>query len=171
MPARCRNVACTCDGGSRRPVRPAASYHHADSAARCAPAMPAVGINGAPSLFPGWENLSGAEGILSVRLSETRDSGARASRLRPNVTAGRCSLLTRLVPVLRQADGQCERRPGGLVSAAGGITANDFIYSGVRPACAPLPALGVRTRTVGDFFGGRSVHREGGGRCSANDFQ
>jgi hypothetical protein len=77
---------------------PAPPYHHANSAARCAPAMPAAGINGAPSLFPGRENLSGAERILSVRLSETRDSGARASRLRPNVTPARCSLLTRLVP-------------------------------------------------------------------------
>ena len=28
---------------------------------------------------------------------------------------------------------------------------------------APLPALGVHARTVGDFFRGRSVHRVGGG--------
>ena len=35
-----------------------------------------------------WENLSGAERNLRVRLSETRDRDARASRLRRNVTPG-----------------------------------------------------------------------------------
>jgi hypothetical protein len=35
---------------------------------------------------------------------------------------------------------------------------------------APLPALGVRVRTVGDFFCGPSVHREGGARRSVKDF-
>ena len=34
-------------------------------------AMPAAGINGAPSLFLGWEYLSRAEGVQRVRLSET----------------------------------------------------------------------------------------------------
>ena len=94
---------------------------------------------GAPSLFPGRENLSGAERILSVRLSETRDSGARASRLRPNVTPARCSLLTRLVPVLRQADGQCEHRPGAGSFRHRPESRQTISYpSGVRPACGAV---------------------------------
>ena len=82
---------------------------------------------GAPSLFPAGRIFPGAEGILSVRLSETRDSGARASGVGPNVTPARCSLLTRLVPRLK-AGGWAMRTPAGrgLVSAAAGITANDF---------------------------------------------
>jgi hypothetical protein len=64
----------------------------------------------ARSFFLGCENLSGGEGIPRVRHSETRDRDARASRLGPNVVPARCSLLTRLVPVLRQANGQYEHR-------------------------------------------------------------
>ena len=118
---------------------PAPPYHHADPAARCTPAMPRPASMGAPSLFPGRENLSGAEGILSVRLSETRDSGARASGLRPNVTPARCSLLTRLVPVLRQADGQCEDRPGpGSFRQRPESRQTISYHSGVRPACGAV---------------------------------
>jgi len=85
----------------------------AGSAARCAGAMPAAGINGFAFPFSGWENLSRAEGIQRVRLSETPgDSDARASRLTPYMTPAWCSLLTRAFPVLRQADGHCEHRPG-----------------------------------------------------------
>lgn len=158
--------------GARARSGPAPPYHHAVSAARCARAMPAAGINGAPSLFPGRENLSGAEGILSVRLSETLDSGARASRLKPNVTPAPVQPANQAFSVLRQADGNANTGRGGLVSAAAGISRQTISYhSGGRPACVPLPALGVRTRTVGDFFRGRSVHREGGGWCSANDVQ
>jgi urocanate hydratase len=53
-----------------------------------------------------------------------------------------------------------------LVSATG-ITANDFRTERMRPGSdgttgmAPIPALGVRPRTVGDFCV-PSVHREGG---------
>jgi hypothetical protein len=66
--ARGRGVARTCDGGadSRLPSR---------SGRRCVTsrAMPAAGINAGrlPDSL-GWENLSGAERNLRVRLSETR---------------------------------------------------------------------------------------------------
>ena len=56
--------------------------------------------------------------------------------------------------------------PGGSVSATG-ITANVFRTERMRPGSdgttctAPIPALGVRPRTVGDFCV-TSVHREGG---------
>ena len=59
-------------------------------------------------------------------------------------------------------------RRRGLVSAASGkrfhiVAERDLVR-------VPLPALGVRVRTVGDFFCGASVHREGGALRSAKDF-
>src|SRR5690348_10324297 len=56
----------------------------------------------------------------------------------------------------------------GSLGPTAGIVANDFSLSGVRPAPGPLPAISVRVRTVGDFFGGPGQSSEGGGRCSAN---
>jgi Lsr2 len=44
------------------------------------------------------------------------------------------------------------------------------IVADCRLVRVPLPAIGVRPRTVGDFFCGPSVHREGDGRRSARDF-
>jgi hypothetical protein len=100
----------------------------ADSAARCVRAMPAAGINGDACPFPRTgENLSRAEGILRVRLSETRDSDARASRLTPNVASARCSLLTRLFSGLRQRMGIASTARARFVTATAGITANGFI--------------------------------------------
>jgi hypothetical protein len=83
---------------------------------------------GTPSPFPRTgENLSRAEGILRVRLSETRDSDARASRLTPNVASARCSLLTRLFSALRQRMGIASTARARFVTATAGITANGFI--------------------------------------------
>jgi Lsr2 len=57
----------------------------------------------------------------------------------------------------------------GFVSAA--AAANDFTsYSNAIRFGTPLPALGVRLRTVGDFFCGPSVRREGSARRCAKDF-
>jgi hypothetical protein len=74
-PARRRNEARTCDGGRRHRSGPITMR----TPPRCTRAMPAVGVNAGPPLFSGWENLSWAEGILSVRFIQTRDRDARAS--------------------------------------------------------------------------------------------
>lgn len=62
------------------------------------------------------------------------------------------------------------RAPAGLRLRFDGA-ANDFTsYPNAIRFGAPLPALGVRLRTVGDFFCGPSVHREGSALRSAKDF-
>ena len=115
---------------------------------------PGAGVN--EDAFPfsrAGENLSRVEGILRVRLSETRDSDARASRVTAKVASARCSLLTRLVLVLRQADGHCEHRPGSVRCGHGRESQQTVSYaSGVRPASGSVTCLSVRARTVGDFF-------------------
>jgi len=164
-PARRRNVARTCDG--ERSLRSGfARLVVMGTPRRGAPWIcPRPASMRACFLFLGGEKLSGAEGIPRVRHSETRDRDARASRLEPNVTPGRCSLLTRLVPVLRQADGQCEHRPGaGSFRQRPESRQTISYHSGVRTAAAPLPAFGVRARTVGDFFrGGQFIGKAAAG--------
>lgn len=97
-PARRRNVARTCDG-ERRLWSGFARVAVMRTPRRGAPWLcPRPASMRACFLFLGGEKLSGAGGIPRVRHSETRDRDARASRLEPNVTPGRCSLLTRLVP-------------------------------------------------------------------------
>ena len=84
--------------------------------------------------------------------------------------AGR-SLLTWVLPGLkarwiRNAD---SGRGRGFVSARS--RANDFTsYWNATRSGALLPALGVRLRTVGDFFCGPSVHREGGAWVPSKTF-
>lgn len=97
-PARRRNVARTCDG-ERRLRSGFARLAVMRTPLRGAPWLcPRPASMRACFLFLGCEKPSGAEGVPRVRHSETRDRDARASRLEPNVTPGRCSLLTRLVP-------------------------------------------------------------------------
>ena len=68
VPAGRPNVACTCDGGSPAPAPP----QHLRTPPRDAPGpCPRPASMGSPSLFPGGENLSRAEGVQRVRLSET----------------------------------------------------------------------------------------------------
>ena len=68
VPAGRPNVACTCDGGSPALAPP----QHLRTPPRDAPGpCPRPASMGSPSLFPGGENLSRAEGIQRVRLSET----------------------------------------------------------------------------------------------------
>jgi hypothetical protein len=68
VPARRRNEARTCDGGCRHRSGPGPAL--SPCGLRCAVRpgrCPAAGVNAGPPLFSGWENLSWAEGILSVR--------------------------------------------------------------------------------------------------------
>ena len=94
-------------------------------------------------------------GILRVRLSETRDRDARASRLGPNVTPARCRLLTRLATRLK-AGGWAMRTPPGAGSYRPRPNPGKrfHIIAERDPLRLPLPSFGVRVRTVGDFFRG-----------------
>jgi hypothetical protein len=85
--------------------------------------------------------------------------------LTPNVESARCSLLTRLVRVLSQADGHCEHRTDPVRYGYGRNHSKRFhILADTDLLRAPLPALGVRARTVGDFFVAGQFIGEGGGR-------
>jgi hypothetical protein len=92
--AGCQRVARTCDGDAKSwpPSLPGRRGTGPDGlcAGRHQCGLSSLSLDG--------ENLSGAERNPRVRLSETRDRDARASRLRSNVTPARYSLVTWVVP-------------------------------------------------------------------------
>ena len=91
-------VARTCDGGAESWPALAARSAGTGHDGLCPRPASMRSVFPFPRL---GENLSSAERNPRVRLSETRDRDARASRLRGNVAPGRCSLLTWVVPGLK----------------------------------------------------------------------
>jgi hypothetical protein len=173
----CRRDAATWPApateASRLRSGPASPYHLRTPPSGAYGPRPRPASMRTPSPFPGLEeNLSRTEGILRFGSAKHVTLMHVHQRVTPNVASALCSLLTRLVPVLRQADGHCEHWPGPVRYGYSRNHSKRFhILADTDLLRAPLPALGVRARTVGDFFVAGQFMGEGGGRCSANHIQ